>query len=136
MVYSILKKLIYNRLRISSKWNHNLQFLLLLVPILFINLGIDPVVVKAESKDIVVLNCSNDVAVFEANRLNESRVLPANKIKRISISSPKEIHTLKNDIYLRTCKEVSYFLFLVNLPLENYELECLLLDLPPPFNIV
>jgi hypothetical protein len=136
MVSSILKKVIRNRLRISGKWTRNLQFLLLLIPILFINLGIDPVVAKAESKDFVVLNCSNDVAVLNANRLNESRVLPANKIKRISISSTKEIHNLKNDFHLKTCKEVTYFLLLVNLPLENYELEYLLLDLPPPSNTV
>jgi len=135
MFYSVLKKIIFNRLRICNHWVRDAWFVMFLVPILFINLGINPVVAKTEISDCVIRNYSDNAAVLNVNRL-ETRVLTGIKIKRVSLSSVKLIYVLKNEFRLKLYNEVNYFLFLNNIPLENYELKYLHLDLPPPFSIV
>jgi hypothetical protein len=132
MACSIFKDVRSSRIARDLKKTYYLAIILVLIPVIFINLGTTLSAVNADSNDYLINYYSHNSSVLDVNRYSPSTLLDSVKYKRVTLSALTLLPVSKDTLNLKTRKEFAGPTVSNDISIDNFKYVYKLLDLPPP----
>jgi hypothetical protein len=136
MARSIFNYVHWSRIPQDLKKTYYLAIILVLIPVIFINLGTTLSAVNADSNEYLINYYSHNSSVLDVNRYSPSTLLDSVKYKRVTLSALTLLPVSKDTLNLKTRKEFAGPTVSNDISIDNFKYVYQLLDLPPPSNSI
>jgi hypothetical protein len=136
MARSIFNYVHWSKIAQDLKKTYCLAIILVLIPVIFINLGTTLSAVKADSNEYLINYYSHNSSVLDVNRYSQSTLLDSVKYKRVTLSALTLLPVSKDTLNLKNRKEFAGPTVSNDISIDNFKYVYQLLDLPPPSNSI